>query len=296
MRWVWRAGERVGSVTFCPGPVRGGNGHFTRDLAALVFTGARHQSGKPCLHARRFVRHRVGLHHQWLRVRACAVDNAPPHLARDGLTIWAARHRHLQKLKATRAGNCAGFVAYSGASAVVALPGAGQHHITQRNLLRRERVHATAVWHVVPQQAAGFAHIDWLVDDERRDVAHLAVGILGQLNVLNDAVAAVFGIELAKGAARDLFISNGGCRAARWHRHGNGLVNDDARDTGLCRWTQGERQGQRQGNRKCQATGNAGLPKSKGIHVCLRVLAHCTPAASSRKQPLGPLATPAVAA
>ncbi len=228
LRSVRHAGERVLRITACPGPVAGRNGLLADHLTGHGLAGAGGQLGLGRVQAQRFVGHRVGLHHQGLRGGASPVDDAREHLARHARAVGVARHRHLKKLHARHRS----LGPHGGGAGVVALPGTGQVDIPEGALLRRKGRQPAAVGHVVPHQSAGLLQIDGLVDQERGDVAHLAVGVFGQFNVLNDGVTGQLGVEFAKGAACNLLVGDA-VGAAGHGRHGQGFVDDDAAHAGL---------------------------------------------------------------
>jgi hypothetical protein len=93
-----------------------------------------------------------------------------------------------------------------------------------------------SVRHVVPHQAAAAGIVDRLGDDEGRDVAHLAVGVLDQINILDQRVERIGGIELTERATRDLLvlapvIAGAGLAGAECRR--DAIVDDNTRDTSL---------------------------------------------------------------
>ena len=171
------------------------------------------------------------MHHQGLRIGACAVDDAPKHLACDFGAVEIFGHGHLQELQAIDRGLSLDL----GRACVIALPSTGQANVTHGKFLLGIGEHSAAVGYIVPHEAAGVFEVDGLVDHKGGHVADLAVGVFGQLDVLDDAVLWEFGVQLAKGPSSNLFVGNRG-RTARGHWHGFGFVDHDARDAGLgCR-------------------------------------------------------------
>ena len=220
------AGKGVGCVTARPGPGFGRDGALIDHAAVLPLTTSRHQCGLSRVQAQGLVGHRVGLHQQGLGRWPTAVDDAAEHQTGDAFALLALCHRQLEPVVAGR--GHAG--AHGGATRVVALPGAGQVHVARGALLRRNADGPAAVGHVVPHQATACRGVHGTRDDKARDVAHLAVGVLGQANVLDQGVAGQVGVEFAKGAPCDLLIS----RARGAAGNGCALIDDDAGHAGLC--------------------------------------------------------------
>jgi hypothetical protein len=148
----------------------------------------------------------------------------------------AARHRQLQPLHAGHRGRHA----VRRGARVVALPGAGQQDVARHAFGIGHREHAPAVGHVVPQQPAGLFQVDRLEDHEGRQVAHLAVAVLGELDVLDDPVARQRRVELAEGAPGHLLVGDADPRRGGHRQH---LVDHDARDARLRRSAGQGRQG-----------------------------------------------------
>ena len=159
--------------------------------------------------------------------------------ARDRRAVRILRDRHLQPVI-----GAGGHVrAHASCRAPRSMPALSPCHalarpdVAERALGRVEQHRPAAIRHVVPQEAARLRHVDRLGDDERRDVADLAVRVLAELDVLDDLVARIVGIELAEGAAGDLLVLAGvavsGARRAFAERGRDRLVDDDFGDAGV---------------------------------------------------------------
>ena len=92
---------------------------------------------------------------------------------------------------------------------VVTLPRAGETDVAEAPLGAVEYHRPAAIGHVVPQQAAGLTHVHRLGQNEAGDVTHLAVGVFGELDILDEFVDRISGIEFAERTAGDLFVLAG---------------------------------------------------------------------------------------
>ena len=101
-----------------------------------------------------------------------------------------------------------GRAAYGGRTRVVPLPGAGQINIAHGALLNHIGAAHATVGDFMPQQATGLRAVDRLGQHKSAHVTHLAVGIFGQGNVVDDGVLRQRGIQLAKSAPGDLFVGH----------------------------------------------------------------------------------------
>jgi hypothetical protein len=88
----------------------------------------------------------------------------------------------------------------------------------------------------VPHHAARLTHVHRFGQHERRDVTHLAVGVLAEVDILDDRVERIVRVELTKGPTGDLLVRYRLTRG-RERQH---IVDDDRRDARLRRRDESE--------------------------------------------------------
>ena len=217
----WKRGRRA---AVREAPVGRRNHAAFGDLSVDRLLGVRRQHRGARVERDRQVGHRIAHHVQGRRVGAASVDDARQHLAGDELTVLA-RHRHDDPV----IGATGVIDRDRGRAGVVGLPSARQADIAQVALGRVDDDVAATVRHVMPQESAGHREVDRLGDRERGLVAHFAVGVLAELDVGDDGVVVVVGIELAERPAAQRLIRDSAAR------DGGRRVDDDARDPRLDR-------------------------------------------------------------
>ena len=177
------------------------------------------QRGPRRIERGREVGHRARINDQRRGV-AAGVHDARQHRAGDGRAVEILGDRNL---------DCFGLLARGGRPFWnVALPSAEKIAVAAFAAARFEL--SAAIDDFIEQHVAGFCQIDRLEQRERGDILDHAARIArGQLNIRNDGVVRIPGIEFAVGVADDFFVLPGGAEgfAAVGGRLAFGLVDHD---------------------------------------------------------------------
>ncbi|HEX8883525.1 MAG TPA: hypothetical protein VF797_03450 [Noviherbaspirillum sp.] len=98
---------------------------------------------------------------------------------------------------------------HRGIARAIALPGAGQADVALVALCHHNQRGASAVGHVMPEQAACLVHVLWPGQHEAGGVPDLAVLVLAEFDILNQRVQRVARIQFAECPSRQLFVFDG---------------------------------------------------------------------------------------
>ena len=130
---------------------------------------------------------------------------------------------------------------YARARQQISLPAADEADMP---FLRSRRSAAAAIRHGVKENAARFRHIDWLGESEGGGVLHHAARIArGELNVGDDGIVRVFGVELPVEAAAQRLVLAGGAEGLAVKGRRLALLHYDAYDAGIHARTANEDRG-----------------------------------------------------
>ena len=170
--------------------------------------------------ARRPVGHRIAVHDHRPGVLSRRIHDPRHDPAGDGraVRVFGDRHDDVVIVRPR-----------SGGARSVALPAAGEADVAIGAFDRHDGEPAGTVRYVVPHQVARFRHVHRLHDLERGGIFHHAARVTRcQLDVLNDGVAAVLGIEFAKRLAGERLVLAGIAEAGAVESRRGFLLDDDA--------------------------------------------------------------------